>query len=533
MISDTTAFERLVKIGKRTALALVAATLASGCAWTGRVSVATNGTQGNGLSFGDALSDDGRFVAFTSQADNLLAPGTDTNANQDAFVRDLATSTTTRVSVATGGGQASGSSGSPSLSDDARYVAFSSTAENLVAGDTNNRTDVFLHDRSTGTTTRISTSSSGTQGNNTSWRQMISGNGRFIVFDSSSTNLVTGDTNAANDVFVRDRITGVTERVSFLPSGLQFPCGASWGSISDDGRYVAFQASPCIFPGMPVPGQNIFVRDRTLGTTTLVGHGSSSEVPIDNQLPIINGNGNFVLFFTTDSTLVPGDTNNQYDAYVFDRTLGTYERVSVGSFGVQGNNFTGIGGDISDDGRLVVFSSNSTNLVPNDTNGVIDLFMHDRVSGITTRISTDPFFAQANAQSADPHLSGDGKYALFTSEATNIVGGDTNALADAFVQATNRPSVFGIAPANVARGFSGPVTITGENFEAGAAVLANLSKVSFTNVVVVNDTTITATMSVAADALRQPYTVIVANPGGTWQPAAGTADDCTNCLVVQ
>src|SRR5438132_985845 len=217
----------------------------AGAQTTVRVSVASDGTEGNDVSLGSALSADGRFVAFDSAATDLVAG--DTNGASDVFVHDRQTGTTERVSVASDGAQGNDSSsrGSPALSADGRFVAFDSDATNLVAGDTNGTTDVFVHDRQTGTTERVSVASGGgTQGNGKSGGffafPALSADGRFVAFQSDATNLVAGDTNGTTDVFVHDRQTGTTERVSVASAGSQGNGSSAGPVLSADGRFVAF-----------------------------------------------------------------------------------------------------------------------------------------------------------------------------------------------------------------------------------------------------------------------------------------------------
>src|SRR6266511_706579 len=212
---------------------------------TSLVSVASDGTQGNDPSSGPATSSDGRVVAFHSIATNLVAG--DTNAEIDIFVRDRQTAETTRVSVASDGTQANDLSVLPAVSGDGRYVAFESDATNLVTGDSNVRRDIFVRNRQTPETTRVSVASDGTQANDLSVLPAVSGDGRYVAFESDATNLVTGDSNVRRDIFVRDRQTAETTRVSVASDGTQgssefgFSQGAD-ASISADGRFVAFQA---------------------------------------------------------------------------------------------------------------------------------------------------------------------------------------------------------------------------------------------------------------------------------------------------
>jgi Tol biopolymer transport system component len=206
-------FNRLL-IGLTAALLL--ATTGAHATQTTRVSVSSTGAQGNRDSggFADGISADGRYVAFQSFANNLVAG--DTNGAEDVFVRDRVTGTTMRVNVSSEGKQTHAFSSDlyPTISADGRYVAFSSDANDLVAGDKNGTTDGFVRDRVTGKTTRVSVSSEGKQGNDYSYISAISADGRYVAFSSNANDLVTGDTNGIDDVFVRDRVTGKTTRVS-------------------------------------------------------------------------------------------------------------------------------------------------------------------------------------------------------------------------------------------------------------------------------------------------------------------------------
>src|SRR3990170_4575657 len=237
---------------------------------TERASVSTAGAQGDAISGYPAISGDGRYVAFRSAASNLV-PGDD-NAVQDIFVHDRQTGATERVSVTSAGGQATNYSDEPAISGDGRYVAFRSPATNLVAADTNALSDVFVHDRQTGATERVSVTSAGGQGSGGhSYEPSVSDDGRYVAFRSRATNLVAGDTNGTDDVFVRDRQTGVTVRVSVDSSGVQGNGGSYEPSVSGDGRYVAFRSvASNLVPGDDNAVQDIFVHDRQTGATERV-----------------------------------------------------------------------------------------------------------------------------------------------------------------------------------------------------------------------------------------------------------------------
>ena len=185
---------------------------------TTRVSTTSAGAQATGgSSSGAVLSADGRYVAFTSSASNLVAG--DTNVESDAFIRDTLTGVTTRVSTSSAGVEGNSPSYASAISADGRYVLFSSDATNLVAGDTNWCRDAFIKDTLTGVTTRVSTSSAGVQGGGDSFVSAISADGRYVAFSSDATNLVAGDTNGTYDAFIKDTLTGVTTRVSTSSAG--------------------------------------------------------------------------------------------------------------------------------------------------------------------------------------------------------------------------------------------------------------------------------------------------------------------------
>jgi len=207
--------------------------------------VASDGTQGNGLSQASSLSADGRYVVFQSVANNLVL--SDTNNNADIFVHDRQSLSTILVSVASDGTQGNSFSTTPSISADGRYVSFGSNASNLVSGDTNDLTDVFVHDLQTSATTLVSVASDGTQGRDISQTSSISADGRYVFFNSSATNLVSGDTNGFTDVFVHDRQTSVTTLVSVATDGTQGGGASSGVFVSADGRYVAFHSEATNF----------------------------------------------------------------------------------------------------------------------------------------------------------------------------------------------------------------------------------------------------------------------------------------------
>jgi Tol biopolymer transport system component len=290
------------------------------------VSVALGDARANGDSIGRAISADGRFVAFDSVAANLVP--SDTNGTADVFVRDRETGRTELVSVGPDSAPAGG--GGASLSADGRFVAFSSVATDLVAGDTNGVPDIFIRDRVKGTTERVSVSSNGEQadGYNGGYPPAISADGRFVTFDSGATNLVPGDTNASFDVFVRDRKLGRTERISTSSGGAQGDDSSFSPALSAGGRFVAFVSRASnLVPGdtnggacSEPPCVDLFVRDRKLGTIKRVSVSSKGEQANEQSFnPSISAGGRLVAFVSDASNLVPNDTNGLRDAFVRTR----------------------------------------------------------------------------------------------------------------------------------------------------------------------------------------------------------------------
>jgi Tol biopolymer transport system component len=373
-------------------LVSAAGALSAGDTATTRVSVSSSGGQGDRDSYAGGISADGNVLVLSSQATNLV-PG-DTNGRWDVFVHDRRTGATTRVSVTSGGGQARatrdpwGGSIAGGISANGRYVVFQSDAPNLVRGDTNRTEDIFLRDRRTGRTTRVSVGSRGRQANGSSWFPAISADGRYVAFQSLASNLVARDTNRLSDVFVRDLATGRTTRVSVDSRGVQARCNLAY---------------------------------------------------CESTQPVLSAHGRYVAFQSSATSLVRGDTNRLGDVFVHDRRTGRTERVSVSSTGKQGaNDRTGTGSNapsISADGRYVAFHSADSNLVRGDSNRTFDIFVHDLRTGTTTRVSVSGGGRQANGENLGAaSISADGRYVAFTSLASNLVAHDANDITDVFVR---------------------------------------------------------------------------------------------------
>ncbi len=316
-------------------------------AWvtTRLVSAAADGTSGDDVSFTPVLSADGRFVAFGSWVPTLVVE--DTNATSDVFVRDLLTGAVERVSLGSGGSQVDGPSGGPAISADGRFVAFHSQAKGLVDPDGNGQWDIFVRDRTRSETEPVSVSANGLAANGHSIEPAISADGRLVAFRSWASDLVESDPNGSvADVFVRDRQAQATIRVA---DGFEH-------ALSGDGRTVAVASAA--------------------------------------------------------ADLVSDDRNTATDVLVKDLDTGVMERVSVSSAGVEGD-LDSSSPALSADGRLVAFDSDATMLVPDDTNGVSDVFVRDRLTMTTERVSLDPEGGESAASSFAPAISPDGRWVVF------------------------------------------------------------------------------------------------------------------------
>jgi Tol biopolymer transport system component len=436
---------RLAVIGAGLVLAIglgtsLAAEAGAGAAETMRVSVNSHEAQAKkpphakSRTGSPAISAHGRFVAFTSEARNLIPR--DTNRHADVFVRDRKRGTTRRVSLSSAGRQANRGSFAPAISADGRFVAFGSVATNLVSGDTNSREigDIFVRDLKTARTERASLSSDGAQANGDSGLPAISANGRFVAFRSRATNLVEGPSEA-HGIFVHDRRTGETERVSLNSAGGQANRSSFAPSISADGRFVAFGSNATtLVPGDTNESADVFVHDRATSMTTRVSASSAGDQgdgPSGD--PSISADGRFVAFASLATNLVNGDTNRRVDIFVHDQRTGETTRIRA-NHTRRHERRRSAAPSISASGRFVAFYSRGDNLVAGDTNGSADVFVHDRRTRETRRVSVSSGRVQGDNPSRGPAISADGRFVAFTSKATNLVRWDTNREEDIFVR---------------------------------------------------------------------------------------------------
>ena len=407
------------------------------------ISLESDDVQGNDNSTGAAraMSLGGRFVAFESSANNL-APS-DNNGSLDVFVRDRSDGVTTLASVAPDGQAGNGPSRNASISNDGRFVAFDSIADDLVDqingnNDANGSSDVFVRDRALQTTTLISVSSLGEQGDGASVNATISADGNFVVFTSASDNLTADRTFGVNSIFVHDLVTGQTQLVSVDHNGVANQSDADRAAISADGRYVAFATTADLGFGSSNQS-NIYVRDTVLGVTQLVSVDSNGS-QLDNGAtnPAISGDGRFVVYETRSDNAAAGvGSNGQTNLFVYDlfQQRGTLVSAAAPD-GVHMDPRQLANGDstnatISTDGQYIAFQSVANNLIPG-TSGQSQIYLADMINGVLTLVSTDRDGSEADQGSLLPALSVDGAAVAFASTADNLVAGDDNNAADVF-----------------------------------------------------------------------------------------------------
>lgn len=392
------------------------------------------GVGGNSNSSAPVISADGTKLVFQSAASDLVPD--DTNGQYDLFLKDLTTGAITLVNTAANGTVAQGSFFNVALSADGTTVAFASDADSLVPGDTNGTFDVFVKDMVTGQVTLVSQSAAGESGNGRSTAPTLSADGSIVAFESMADDLVAGDSNGLPDIFVRDLTTGTTTPVSLTADGTQSNGMSVSPQLSADGLGLLFtSAATNLVPGDVNGEMDSFFKDLTTGAITLVSQAADGTQP--NRLSggtALSADGSKAVFATAADNLVPGDSNDTDDVFVKDLATGALTLVSKSADGVQSNGWSG-DARISGDGTKVVFVSNATNLVPNDTNGLTDVFMKDLTTGAVTLVSRSPDGTGSGANWGDPAtVSFDGSRVAFSSAAADLSPDDVNGpLLDVFV----------------------------------------------------------------------------------------------------
>lgn len=422
-----------------------------------RASVTSANAQAGGGSFDPRVTPDGRFIAFVSTAANLVAA--DTNASPDVFVRDLSNGGLERVSVATGGAQGVSGSGAldqrnAAITPDGRFIFFLSDAPNFVAGDVDQTLDLFVRDRTAATTTRVLASGTLPPASVVS----VSSDGRYVAFDTPYP-LVPADTDASTDVYVLDRQTSAFERVSVTSSGLPANGASAGPRISGDGSVVAFNTIATDLDALGMGG--LFVHDRGTGVNERVSLNATGGPVTTNPANTCGGgvclalggmsaDGRYLTFATTDNGVAPGDTNAgafDWDIFVRDRTLATTKLASASSTGEGANSYVATASAISPDGRYVAFVSASNNLAPGGTTNA-QIYRRDLQNAETVRVSVDGNGVEAAPNAYDASGVGvtSGGAVVFATKATNLVAGDTNGAQDVFIRGIVPTSTSGSSP---------------------------------------------------------------------------------------
>ena len=396
---------------------------------TTRVSTATDGSQGNDSSFtfvsGRAAGADGRYVSFHTIADNLLPVG---DSSGQVLRKDTQTGALDLVSADPGGAPGLGGSSGSSLSADGRFVVFGSGATNLVTGGTVGP-NIFANDFDAGTVSLVSSDSGGVEGDGVSHPGQISASGRYVVFKSNSTNLVSGSSSNFQ-IYRKDLQTGTVIRVSTDDVGAPANNSCDLPVVSHNGRYVAFwSAATNLVPGST--GNEVFMKDTQTGQMVLISSDDAGIEGNDSSLiPSINADGRYVAFSSHATNLVSGGTTGR-QIFIKDTLTNSVALVSSDVGGIQGDGQSE-SLSVSDDGRYVAFVSHSSNLSVGDTNGHPDVFVKDLHTGLIHRVSNDSTGGNSNHLSENSSISANGRYIVFQSFASNLVAGDTNGDDDVF-----------------------------------------------------------------------------------------------------
>jgi len=404
-----------------------------------QINVGPDGSPVDVLTLGlvPSINRDGRFVAFTSQLDSTgvgvgIVPGH--LAGPDVFIRDrqLGSSywaTYPEPSIT------DRPSLYPSLSGDGDIVAYESLFEYLVPDDTNGFRDIFYTRQSTGEIHRVSVNGSSEEADDVSSNPSISRDGNVIAFESWATNLVTGVSGLYSHIYAYDVMRDSLELVTQAYDGSEANTISMIPSLNEDGSLVAFTSWASNLTASEDNNgiSDIFVTDRNTGQTERVSVSSTGLESNGHSFgPRISANGRFVSFVSSATNLVADDNNGVQDVFVHDRLTGITERVNVSESGVEANDESGLP-SLSGDGRYVSFASAATNLVPGDTNGFMDVFVYDRHTAKIRRVSVDINETQAEGGDSYGQISDDGRYIAFWSNADLVPGDSNNGQGDIFL----------------------------------------------------------------------------------------------------
>ncbi|KAF0191837.1 MAG: WD40 domain-containing protein [Gammaproteobacteria bacterium] len=438
-----------------------------------RVGTGSTVIDADGASRGSVMSADGRYVVFHSEATTLDARDPDVTA--DVYVRDRLTGTTILLSINNDGDKGNFDSFWPAISGNGRFVVFSSFASNLVPGDTNNTSDVFLADRDADSNgvfdeaggvllQRVSRAGDGSQANAFSAEATISADGRYVAFASDADNLAPDDTNLVSDIFLYEVATGAVERASVGGNGAQANDMSYEPFLSSDGRYATFLSSadniaPGDNNGVYWRGADIFVRDRIARSTVLIsistsGAGGNGR----SEQGAMSSDGRYVVFVSRADNLAPDDINGAADIFLHDRDTdgnGVFDEAGRSSTELISTAFDGRRAlddsewpSISDDGRYVAFQSRATNLATASQDGspAWRIFVRDRVARSTTLVGTAGATRTGNDDSIWPSINSNGRYVAFSADAVESSGDGADRMTGIFIHdlvGGNAPPVTG------------------------------------------------------------------------------------------
>ncbi len=386
-------------------------------------------------SAGATFSADENLVVFSSDASNLIAG--DANGFTDIFVANLSAGTVTRVSIGSGVEEANGASFFPSISADGRYVAFQSSASNLVANDGNGTADIFVKDLQTGTIALASSSSAGTVSDNFSSLPAISANGQYVVFSSFASNLAAEDTDSFVDIFRKNLSSGQIDLVSKTSAGVKGNLDSTSAAISADGRFIAFATDADNL--LPANADNnnatdIYRKDMSDGSLTLVSANAAGTIGgAESSSPSISADGNIVAFVSASLNLAAVDGNGADDVFIKNLTTQAVERVSVSDLGSE---LAGLSNSpsISDDGTLISFVTQDETAVAGDGNFTFDVFVRNTTLGTTTRVSTRANGAESASGGDGGRLSPSGAKVAFFTTSDDLDPLDNNGASDVYVK---------------------------------------------------------------------------------------------------
>lgn len=472
------------------------------------------------------LSDDGAIVVFVSAH---AFDAADTNGVDDVIVSDRETGFRGRASYALGGGAPNAKAKDPAVSGDGRYVTWSSTASDIVPGDTNGIEDVFRVDLDTGTTVRVSVSSSGAQVSATSGDASMSDDGRLVVFGSHATDLVPNDTNDKIDTFVRDVDAGTTTRWSVDENGSEMPSHSTYGAISGDGKWVAFSTLAPFDPADTNGRTDVYLRSGA-GRISRISHVAGGPQADGSSLdPDVNDDGTVVAFQSLSSTFDELDDNKEHDVYVWE--AGTVELVSAGRDGRPGSGEAS-SPSVDGSGNLVGFTSTSPEL--NEGSDRAQVLVRNRSEGRIDIVSSSVTGERGESWDRFSAISGDGRSVLMHGTSRNIYADPSIFGGDMLVKAYPFPRITRVTPSVLTPGTTTTVTVEGTGFSGPIHVSLSDNPgaaVTTSGTISVSPTRVRVNVTVPLGAAVNLHDVTLWNVG-EYADNTGAETTCYECLSV-